>query len=153
MRSTAGHSVPKKDHQAHRILVIEDNEVTKDSVLLLLRSEGFEADGAENGEEALRLLRGGYEACLILLDLLMPEMNGWAFREAQRGDPQLAGIPVALLTGTADAAREAGKLGAVAAFQKPLAVMALLDVVAEHCPRTGVRRLTEPPRESRTRSG
>jgi CheY-like chemotaxis protein len=140
MRSTAGHSVSEKDHHAHKILVIEDNEVTKDSVLLLLRSEGFEADGVENGQEALRVLREGYEACLILLDLLMPEMNGWAFREAQRRDPQLAGIPVALLTGTPGAAREAGKLGAVAAFQKPLAVMALLDVVTAHCTRTGTRR-------------
>lgn len=140
MPTTAGHSRPEKDHHAHKILVIEDNKATRDSLLALLRGEGFEADAVEDGAEALRLLRDGYEACLILLDLLMPGMDGWAFREEQRSDPQLAGIPLALLTATADAAREGGKLGAVAALQKPLAVASLLDVVAAHCPRTGTRR-------------
>jgi CheY-like chemotaxis protein len=70
MPLTHGHSLAK-DH-AHRILVVDDNGSTRDSLLLLLQSEDYDVEGVENGREALRVLRDGYEACLILLDLMMP---------------------------------------------------------------------------------
>jgi CheY-like chemotaxis protein len=140
MRPAAtGPPVSEKEH-THKVLVVEDEDTARDSLLMLLRAEGFEADGVGNGKEALRVLRQGYEACLILLDLAMPVMNGWAFRVEQRRDAQLADIPVAVLTATADAAQEGERLGAVAGLQKPLDATALLDLVADHCPRTGTRR-------------
>jgi CheY-like chemotaxis protein len=139
MLTPTGRSFPETDH-AHKILIVEDNAATRRSLRMLLCAEGFEADGVENGQEALHLLRDGYEACLILLDLVMPVMDGWTFRVEQRRDPKLARIPVAVLTANADAAQEGGRLGAVAAFQKPLDVASLLDVVAAHCPRSGTRR-------------
>jgi CheY-like chemotaxis protein len=90
---------------AHNILVVEDTADTRESLLLLLRAEGFAADGAANGLEALRQLRRGYEACLILLDLWMPVMDGWTFRFEQRRDPTLADIPVVVLTATVNPRR------------------------------------------------
>ena len=121
---------------AHKILVVEDTTDTRDSLVLLLRAEGFEADGAANGLEALRQLRRGYEACLILLDLWMPVMDGWTFRFEQRRDPTLADIPVVVLTATVNPEDEALRVGAVAGMQKPLDVSALLELVSAHCPRS-----------------
>ena len=133
MPLTHGHSLAK-DH-AHRILVVDDNGSTRDSLLLLLQSEDYDAEGVENGREALRVLRDGDEVCLILLDLMMPVMDGWGFRIAQRHDPTLAKIPVIVLTAVVDPVLEARKLRAVAGFRKPLDVYALLDVVSEYCPQ------------------
>ena len=130
-----GSCLARKEH-AHGVLVVEDNEITRDSLLLLLREEGFDADGAENGLEALRELRTGYDACLILLDLFMPVMDGWTFRFEQRNDPALADIPVVVLTATVNPADEARRVGAVAGMQKPLDVPVLLELVAQYCPRT-----------------
>ena len=135
MPPRGGHSLAEKNHD-HRILVVEDNTSTRESLILLLESEGFVAEGVENGREALRVLREGYGACLILLDLMMPVMDGWAFRVEQRHDPRLEDIPVVVLTATVDPAQEARRLGAVAAFQKPIDIGPLLNVVAEFCPKS-----------------
>ena len=133
--STGSHRLAETPH-AHRILVVEDNGGTRDSLILLLQSEGFEAEGVENGREALRVLREGHDACLILLDLMMPIMDGWAFRVEQRRDARLADIPVVVLTAMVDPLREARRLNAVAGLQKPLDIPALLELVAKYCPRT-----------------
>lgn len=124
-------------NHAHRVLVVEDNGNARESLVMLLQVEGFEAEGVENGREALQVLRAGYDACLILLDLMMPIMDGWTFRVEQRHDPQLAEIPVAVLTATVNPAQEAQRLGAVAAFRKPLDITRLLELVAQYCPKTG----------------
>jgi CheY-like chemotaxis protein len=120
---------------AARILVVDDDDEARDSLVLLLRCEGYEAIAAENGREALAALREcGGEFSLILLDLMMPVMNGFEFRSAQRRDPRMASIPVVVLSATVDPAEEIQQLGAVAAFRKPvLDLSALLGVVAEHC--------------------
>jgi CheY-like chemotaxis protein len=62
-------------------------------------------------------------------------MDGWSFRAEQRRDPQIAHVPVVVLTATMDAAREGERMGAVAAFQKPPATNKLLELVATHCPK------------------
>ena len=122
------------DH-AHRILVVDDNGNTRDSLILLLQSEEYDAEGVENGREALRVLRDGYEACLILLDLMMPVMDGWAFRGEQRQDPDLKDIPVVVLTAALNPSQEAARLGAVAGLGKPLDIVRLLNLVAQYCPK------------------
>lgn len=124
-----------RPERAGRVLVVEDNRTTREALLLLLQSEGFDADGVENGHEALRVLREGYDACLILLDLMMPVMDGWTFRFEQRRDPNLTHIPVVVLTATVDPVQEGNRLGAIGAFQKPLDIEPLLSLIAEHCPR------------------
>ena len=120
---------------AQRILVVDDDRSVRESIVALLQADGYDARCVGNGREALRVLRAGYDASLVLLDLMMPVMDGWGFRIAQRHDPTLAKIPVIVLTAVADPVLEARKLRAVAGFRKPLDVYALLDVVSEYCPQ------------------
>jgi len=80
---------------ANRVLVVEDEEMIRDSVIEFLDDQGFEAFGASDGKEALDKLTNGEQLpCLILLDLMMPIMDGRAFREKQLQNPALAEIPV-----------------------------------------------------------
>jgi len=118
----------------HRILVVEDNRAIREPLVALLEKKGFSARGVANGREALQTLRDGYEACLILLDLNMPIMDGKKFRAVQEQDERLATIPVAVLTALEDPLRAADTLGAVAGFAKPLDPAQLLRLVSQHCP-------------------
>ncbi len=84
---------------------------------------------AADGDEALRRLRSGIvRVGLILLDLHMPRMDGRAFRAAQLSDPDLAAIPVVIVSGAADGAVAAAQLGARAHFQKPVSPADVLTV-------------------------
>lgn len=88
---------------ARSILIVEDDRDITEMLALLLPDSGFEVSAAENGAEALGLLTSG--ACspdVILLDLMMPVMTGWEFRSRQLADPELAAIPVVVMTGIDD---------------------------------------------------
>jgi CheY-like chemotaxis protein len=115
------------------ILIVEDDEDMRESLGEILRFEGYRVAGAANGREALQRLQHGDAPCIILLDLMMPVMSGWEFREQQRQDPQLSAIPVAILTGVRNTAEQIRTLGAVGYFQKPVDLNALLATVAEYC--------------------
>jgi CheY-like chemotaxis protein len=74
-----------------RILVVEDNDDIRDLLVQVLDEEGYEVDCAENGKEALeKLAARPSDPSLVLLDLMMPTMNGWEFLEARKKDPTLA---------------------------------------------------------------
>jgi CheY-like chemotaxis protein len=92
-----------------------------------LSLEGFSVVEAGNGQEALAYLRSGAGASVIVLDLRMPVMDGWAFRREQRLDPDLEKIPVVVLSG-ADADRFA-ELEAAVVFQKPIKMSAVVVAV------------------------
>lgn len=120
------------------VLIVEDDADTREMLTTLLASEGFVAIAAEDGLEALHLLRtvchrAPGTPCLVLLDLSMPRLGGHAFRQAQLADPVVAAIPVALMSGAADVDRWARQLGVVATVPKPLDVDFLLQVVRSHC--------------------
>ena len=83
----------------HPVLVIEDHERTQDAVERLLHLRGYTVVRAANGQEALDYLQRGGPACLIVLDVAMPGMDGWGFRERQLADPALARIPVVVFSG------------------------------------------------------
>ena len=83
---------------AEMVLVVEDEAAARAGMEQLLRGAGYDAVGAENGQAALDLLRSGVRARVIILDLMMPVMDGWAFRREQLRDPQLAHIPVIVLS-------------------------------------------------------
>jgi CheY-like chemotaxis protein len=87
----------------------------------------------------LQALRDGFDACLILLDLTMPIMDGRAFRTAQQADPKISEIPVVVLTALTDPKTAARELSAIAGFAKPLDLDHLLRLVAKHCPHTLTR--------------
>jgi DNA-binding response OmpR family regulator len=120
------------------VLIVEDDPATREMVKTLLLNEGFYAVGAEDGLEGLHLLRtvrrrAPEVPCLILLDLKMPRLSGNAFRKAQLGDPLVAKVPVAIMSGVHNAEATAIGLGAVATVKKPLDFDFLLSVVKTYC--------------------
>lgn len=80
------------------IFVVDDDTDLRETLGELLLEEGYDARLCENGRVALEQLRRGERPRLILLDLMMPEMNGWQFREAQLEDAALRDIPVVVMT-------------------------------------------------------
>ena len=119
-----------------RVLVIEDDEAIADAIVDLLRDAGHAARHVPDGRRALEDLRGEHERpCVILLDLMMPVMNGYWFREEQAKDASLADIPVVVCTADTRAEDRALAIGAAGWLRKPLDPASLLDVVGRFCPR------------------
>lgn len=116
-----------------RILIVEDDDDVRGALAAVLETEGYSVVEAAHGEEALRQLRTPVEFCLILLDLFMPTMNGWAFRAEQQRDPEIASIPVIVISADAAAASRAAALGAVAAMGKPVDFDRLLQLIDQYC--------------------
>jgi CheY-like chemotaxis protein len=118
------------------VLVVEDDDDIRESIVDVLEAEGYAVEHAAHGADALELLRrhGAQLPCVILLDLMMPVMNGWEFRALQREDDRLASIPVVVLSGDARAADDAANLGCAAALSKPVSLDDLLALVARFCP-------------------
>ncbi|MGZ6194432.1 MAG: response regulator [Candidatus Binataceae bacterium] len=117
--------------RTHTILVVEDEEESRQALMQILELEGFSTVGASNGAEAMDYLHTSSRPCLIVLDLNMPVMNGRQLRAALRQVEELATIPVVVVS--AQESFAAGDLGAVGAFRKPLDVDALVKVVVDNC--------------------
>jgi CheY-like chemotaxis protein len=115
------------------VLIVEDDPEQRNMMDQLLHLEGFAPVTAINGLDALRLLKSGLHVDVILLDLMMPVMDGWAFRRAQRLDPELAHIPVIVLTAAAHIRHD--ELAATAVFAKPLPFDAVLTTLRQHTPK------------------
>jgi len=112
-------------------MVIDDDHDIRATLGALLEDEGYRTVLAKNGREALQLLRGGLIPRAIVLDLMMPVMDGWSFRAEQRIDPDLRDIPVVVLSASAvgtNAIRN--QLGISECLRKPPQVDELLDVLA-----------------------
>ena len=118
------------------ILIVEDDADLRDSLADLLMEEGYQVAGASNGQEALDYLRHAAPPCLILLDLMMPVMNGWEFRAAQEQDPSLSSIPVIVVSGQGRMQRHSVDLHAVEFVDKPINVDQLLKAVIRACSRS-----------------
>jgi CheY-like chemotaxis protein len=116
-----------------RILIVEDDVAVREALATFLEVEGYEVLEAGDGEEALRHLRAPSPVGLILLDLMMPVMNGWQFREQQLKDPAIAAIPVLVVTADDGAAKKAADVGAVGFMRKPIEFDELLEHVARFC--------------------
>lgn len=118
----------------HSVLVVEDDQDLRESLVHWLEVRGMAARGVEHGQAAFQALRDGYPACAVLLDLDMPVMNGWTFMDIQREDARLSAIPVFVLTGMPDPEREARRVRAVAGLSKATpAGEQLLRLLAQHC--------------------
>jgi len=119
-----------------RILVVEDDRIVREPLCRLLKTEGFEVVAAGDGSEAMEVLhdRG---ADLVLLDVLMPRMDGIAFLSALRGDPRYKDLPVLGLTGTSDSGRLARlrELGVTSIVHKVRFTFdGLMDEIRRHLP-------------------
>ena len=104
----------------------------RDAVVATLEQMGVAPLVAVNGDAALDLLRHGERPRAILLDMMMPMTDGWAFRERQLRDPQLATIPVVAMTARSDLADIERRLG-VAVLQKPVRYEQLQALVEQYC--------------------
>src|ERR1700730_4081891 len=94
------------------ILIVEDDACIRGVMTALLEAKGYRVVSAGNGREALDLLIQTEPPCVILLDLTMPIMDGWTFRQAQTQAPALASIPVLVISGESDLPTHAASLNA-----------------------------------------
>jgi CheY-like chemotaxis protein len=113
------------------VLVIEDDPELREMMAELLRIEGFDPVLASNGLDALTQLRIGPRPHVIVLDLMMPVMDGWQFRQQQQSDPILRGIPVIVATAAPLAATR--DLHADLVLQKPLNFEATISAIRRYC--------------------
>ena len=119
----------------HRVLVVEDDVEIRDSLIEVLAEAGYTGVAASNGEEAFAALSNGAgPPCLILLDLMMPQMDGQAFRQRQLDDPALASIPVVVISAYRDVAAIARALAVQHHLRKPLDLDELLAITRHYCP-------------------
>lgn len=113
------------------VLIVEDDEDLRDMMAQMLNIEGFDTATVANGREALDYLHVTRKPSVILLDLMMPIMDGWEFRRQQKADPELAPVPVIVLSAL-DPTR-AAPVDAEAFLKKPLDFDRLLELVRDHC--------------------
>src|SRR5215203_2329913 len=113
------------------VFVVEDDVDTRDMLGRFLELEGFQVEVAANGKQALDRLTSGVHPCVILLDLMMPVMDGWQFRRQQVLDRQLADIPV-IVVSAAGKERMAG-IEADGYLSKPVDLEQLLAQVNQYC--------------------
>jgi CheY-like chemotaxis protein len=117
------------------IMIVEDDGGLREALTEVLEGEGYTVRGLANGREAITDLRARPSVpSLIIVDLLMPLMNGHEFCTALLLDPELAGIPVVLMSADAHLGERAGDVEAAAYLKKPLDVQKLLATIQEHCP-------------------
>jgi CheY-like chemotaxis protein len=115
------------------VLVVEDDHDLREMMEQMLHLEGFATFTAGNGLEALDVLRAGARVRVILLDLMMPVMDGWEFRRHQQADPHMAGIPVVVMSAlNGDRLREIDPL---ASFRKPLPFDHMIALLQRLCGR------------------
>jgi CheY-like chemotaxis protein len=113
----------------NRVLIVEDDRDIRDEIAAVLEENDYCVFVADHGKHALEVLRAGNRPDAIILDLMMPVMDGWEFREVQKSDPNLARIPV-IVTTASDKVIDANAL-----LPKPIDREALLRVVERHMRR------------------
>jgi CheY-like chemotaxis protein len=128
-RNRSGHDAPSPPVKP--ILIVDDDSDLRDSLVELIRDEGFAVEAATSGLEALDRLRWGLRPCVILLDLQMGVMTGWEFRKEQKKDPELADIPVIAMTGGYWKKRDMDEFAAC--LVKPVSREALQPKLKQFC--------------------
>ena len=114
-----------------QVLIVDDDEAVRRLLELLLKTAGYDTVTATNGVEGLEQMRRQLP-CLVLLDIKMPEMDGFEFRRQQLADPHLAHVPVVCLTGHYEPEQVALQLGG-ACLKKPLHFPDVKDAVEAKC--------------------
>jgi CheY-like chemotaxis protein len=119
----------KRGATNHTVLIVEDEEDLREMIREALELNGYAVVTAEDGQQALERLSGIEELCLVLIDLLMPGMNGWDLFKELKGRSELDGVPIIVYSSVADRAPN----GATRVLQKPLTFGELLSTVREYC--------------------
>jgi two-component system, chemotaxis family, chemotaxis protein CheY len=116
----------------HSVLVVDDDPDICEVIKTILELYDYRVLTARDGADALEQLQAGARPSVIILDLMMPRMNGLQFRDEQTRDPALRTIPVVILTGDGRAEVKGAALG-VEGLRKPVQLEVLLDAVRRSC--------------------
>lgn len=120
----------KQNSCCHSILVVEDDDDIRNAIVDLLETEGYSTEAAINGKDALEKLNFIPKPCLVLLDMMMPIMNGRQFLDQVMRDSTLAPLPVLIVSAVADKTNTEGSVGFL---KKPIDIDVVLDVVSQYC--------------------
>jgi CheY-like chemotaxis protein len=119
----------------HTVLIVEDEVELRELMQVALERKGYEVIAVSDGRAALDAIPSIERLCLVLLDLLMPGMNGWEFVAQARTQPQLAEVPIIVHSSATNEA----PAGATAVLRKPIKLERLLSVVGQYCePATAI---------------
>jgi CheY-like chemotaxis protein len=116
----------------HTVLVVEDEKELREMMREALELNGYAVVTAEEGREALEKIESIEHVCLVLLDLLMPGMNGWEFFMQMRARPEFASVPVVVHSSAPGRA----PAGVTRVFRKPVLLDRLLAIVEEFCQKS-----------------
>jgi CheY-like chemotaxis protein len=114
------------------ILVVEDDADIRDALAQILEFEGYQVICAANGQEALEYLKDSEKPGLILLDLMMPVMDGWQFRAEQQKNDKISDVPVIIVSADGRVYQKAAAIGAAGYLRKPVELETLLNAVEKH---------------------
>jgi CheY-like chemotaxis protein len=120
-------------HSVGSILVIDDDQDLREAITTALTDEGYQATAVGSAREALVRLREDVAPSLILLDMMMPGMDGWQFRLELQREPATAKIPIVILSGHQNVRDAALALGAADYLRKPVRIESLLEVAGRYC--------------------
>jgi len=137
---------PAPHHPHKRILIVEDCFLARELMSLILGEGGYMVSTAANGKEAIERLHSTDRPDLILLDLRMPVMDGWTFREELKHDPELAVIPVVVISGLDQSGEENATLEAARFLHKPIETTELLETVQQCCGKNRTEKIDAQPR-------
>jgi CheY-like chemotaxis protein len=119
------------------ILIVEDDDDIREALTQILELEGYDVREATNGREALDICAKQPTPNLILLDLMMPVMDGWQFRAEQMKDPVLSKVPVVVISADASVHEKVASFGAATVLPKPISLDRLLRAVESLYPPPG----------------
>lgn len=115
------------------VLVVEDDGDIREELAAVIEDSNYRTIRAANGAVALQKLRGGPRPCVILLDLMMPVMDGREFLAEQQNDAALKEIPVVVLSAHIDGGRAGTQMTAAAFLKKPIDLAELLRTIERFC--------------------
>ena len=118
---------------SRQVLIVEDDPALRETLTQVLADEGYDLLSACDGLEAVNCLKKGKRPDVILLDLSMPVVNGWEFRMFQMREPDLARIPVIIITAGGYTREEVAWLEPSALIPKPVDLPFLLSSIRKHC--------------------
>jgi CheY-like chemotaxis protein len=127
--------MPNGHGHEHTVLLVDDDTDTREALAMLLQHCGINAVTAGGGVDALAQLRAGVRPCIVLLDLRMPDVDGWQLGRAIKGDPSLATIPLIIVSGDYRCQRGADQDGIAEALLKPVDPEILIRLAERHCRR------------------
>ena len=119
--------------KGQRVLIVEDDQDLREALEVIVTSDGYAVRSAHEGREALGILASGYKPAVILVDLLMPVMDGWQLCEELSLDPDLGSIPVILMSASGGPMLPPRPKSLVRLFRKPFTFLQLLQSIEKGC--------------------